>query len=140
MHAMVKLMIGMWRLPLAVRIWLGWLMAVNMVAPLVFLDHAEARVVLATALCNVVVMAVLTAKAGFTRILGLGHVLWIPLLGYVWLRLGHHPAGDPVALWLRLLLVFNAISLCLDAIDVLRFLRGNRAELVAGLCTAGPRG
>ena len=137
MKAMVKFMTGMWRLPLAVRIWLGGLMAVNMVAPLVFLDHAEARVVLATALCNVVVMAVLTAKAGFTRILGLGHVLWIPLLGYVWLRLGHHPAGDPVALWLQLVLVFNAVSLCLDAIDVLRYLRGERAELVAGLATPG---
>jgi hypothetical protein len=32
MHAMVKLMIGMWRLPLAVRIWLGGLMAVNVLA------------------------------------------------------------------------------------------------------------
>ncbi|NCO57860.1 MAG: hypothetical protein COW73_01285 [Nitrospirae bacterium CG18_big_fil_WC_8_21_14_2_50_70_55] len=137
MHAMVKLLIGMWRLPLVVRIWLAGLMAVNMAAPLLFLDHAEAKVVLATACCNVVVMAVLTAKAGFTRILGLGHLLWIPLLGYGWLRLGYHPALDPVALWLRLLLVLNTISLGFDAIDVLRYLRGDRAEIVAVGCGAG---
>lgn len=140
MLGMGRFMMGMWRLPIAVRIWLGWLALVNGVAPLFFLDLVEAQVVLAIALGNVALMGVLTAQAGFTRLLGLGHVLWIPLLGYVWLRLGHHPAGDPVGIWLRLLLLLNGISVILDAIDVLRFVRGDRAELVAGLSPPCCRG
>ena len=136
MKGMRKFMVGMWRLPMAVRIWLGWLMAVNMIVPFLLLDHAEAKVVLATSFASFALMLVLTAKAGFTRILGLGHVLWIPLLAYVWLRLGQHAAHDPVGIWLRLLLLLNGISLIIDAIDVLRFLRGDRAEMVEGLCVA----
>jgi len=136
MKPMRTFLTGMWRLPVAVRIWLGWLMAVNMIAPLCLLGEVEAQVVLATFFASFSVMLVLTAHAGFTRILGLGHVLWVPLLVFLWSRLVHHPATDTVGLWLRVVVASDTVSLALNAIDVLRFLRGDRAEMVEGLGAA----
>jgi hypothetical protein len=130
MRAMLTFMIGMWRLPVAVRLWLGALMAVNMLAPLFLLGHFEAQVVLATFFASFALMLMLTARAGFTRILGLGHVLWIPLIVFLWPRVADHADGDPVGVWLRLLIASNAISLTLDTLDVVRFLRGDRAAMV----------
>ena len=48
----------------------------------------------------------LTALAGFTRLLLglLGHVLWLPLLYYLWTRLGHVPADDFFGGWIRVLM------------------------------------
>jgi len=78
-------------------------------------------------------MSLLTARFGFTRILGLGHVLWIPLLGWLAFRLGEIPADDAFGVWIRGLMVVNTLSLVLDAADVIRYAAGDRKEVVAGL-------
>ncbi len=75
----------------------------------------------------------LTAWFGFSRILGLGHVAWLPLLAFLVDRVTEVPATDAFGLWLRAVIVLDAISLVIDAVDVVRFLRGDRAETVPGL-------
>jgi hypothetical protein len=75
MNAFVKFNLGILRLPVAVRIWLLILMAVNLVIPIVYLDRIEARVVLLTFLASFLLMIAITATSGFTRLLSLGHIL-----------------------------------------------------------------
>ena len=129
----VKFNRAVFKLPIPWRVWLMLLMAVNMIVPFFFLDRVEARVVLVTMIVSATLMMAMTGKFGFTRILGLGHVLWIPLLFYLWTTLGEHPAEEPFGLWIRLVMVLNSLSLVIDTVDVMRYIRGDRAETVQGL-------
>ena len=78
-------------------------------------------------------MSLLTARFGFTRILGLGHILWIPLVGWLAFRLGQIPADDAFGLWIRGVIVVNSLSLVIDGVDVVRYAAGDRKEMVTGL-------
>ena len=80
-------------------------------------------------LASMALMTGITAVAGFTRLLGLGHVLWIPQLVFLWGGLADHPAGTAVGLWLRVVIAINAVSLLVDGMDVTRYLSGDRREL-----------
>ncbi|MFQ5757910.1 MAG: hypothetical protein ACE5H7_17695, partial [Acidiferrobacterales bacterium] len=61
---------------------------------------------------------------------GLGHILWIPLLYFLWMRLEQNPADDFFGLWIRVVMVLNALSLVIDVVDVVRYIAGDRAETV----------
>ena len=133
MNAFVKFNKGMLRMPIHWQLWLMVLVAANMVGPLFFLHHLEAQVVLGTILASMTLMTWLTGRFGFTRIIGLGHILWVPMLAFLFARLGDIPAGDAFGIWIRALIVLNSVSLVIDAVDVIRYIAGDRAETVAGL-------
>ncbi len=133
MRAFITFNKGMMRMSIPVRAWLLSLVAVNLVIPLFFLERLEAQVIVGTLLISLVLMTGLTALAGFTRILGLGHILWIPMLFWLWTHLDQIPADDVFGVWIRALMILNAISLVIDAIDVTRYLAGEREEVVKGL-------
>jgi hypothetical protein len=133
MQGFIKFNKGILRMSLPVKLWLLLLVAANGVAPLFFLNRVEAQLVLAAMMIGAMLMSLLTARFGFSRILGLGHILWIPLLGWLMFRLGQIPADDAFGLWIRGLMVVNTLSLVLDAIDVIRYVAGDRKEMVAGL-------
>ncbi len=133
MQGFVKFNKGVLRMSWPVKIWLLVLVAANAVAPLFFLQRVEAQAVLAAMMIGATLMSLLTARFGFTRILGLGHILWIPLLGWLAFRLGQIPADDTFGMWVRGVIVVNALSLVIDGVDVFRYAAGERKELVAGL-------
>lgn len=133
MRAFIKFNQGMLRMPIHWRLWLSALVALNLVAPLFFLGHLEAKIVVVTLMASMTLMTALTARFGFTRILGAGHVLWIPMLYFLWTRLGAIPTGDVFGVWIRALIALNVISLAFDGVDVIRYVAGDRAETVKGL-------
>jgi hypothetical protein len=133
LRAFVRFHLGLWASPLWVKLWLAALMAVNMAIPLAFLDTVEARVVLGVFVASFGLLVGLTALAGFTRILGLGHVLWIPLIVWLLGRIEEAPPDSAFGLWLRAVIALNAVSLVIDASDVVRYARGERQETVSGL-------
>ncbi len=133
MRAFLKFNRGVLKMPLHWQLWLILLVAANGVAPLLFLQHVEARVVLVTFLASVTLMTLLTARFGFTRIVGLGHILWLPMLAFLFTRLGDIPASDAFGIWIRALFVLNGISMVIDAVDVIRYIAGERQETVPGL-------
>ncbi|MDA2910960.1 hypothetical protein MYX04_08525 [Nitrospiraceae bacterium AH_259_D15_M11_P09] len=136
MHAFIKFNQGMMKMSTPARGWLLSLITVNLVVPLFFLERLEAQVVVGTLFISMMLMTGLTALTGFTRLLGLGHVLWIPMLFWLWTTLDEIPANDVFGIWVRALMVLNAISLVIDAVDVGRYLAGNREEVVKNLDTA----
>ena len=85
-------------------------------------------IVLAAFVASVVLMLALTANSGFTRLLGLGHVFWFPLLWFLWTRLDETPGDTFFGLWLRVLITLNALSLVIDTADVIRYIAGDREE------------
>ena len=133
MNGFIKFNKGVLRMPWPVKIWLLLLVAANAVVPLFFLQHIEAQMVIGAMFIGATLMSLLTARFGFTRILGLGHILWIPMLAFLFTRLGDIPASDAFGIWIRALFVFNGISLVIDAVDVIRYIAGERHETVPGL-------
>ena len=119
-------------MPLPWQLWLMLLVAANLLVPLFFIERLEAPVVVGTLLASMMLMTFITARTGFTRLLGLGHFLWFPLLYFLWIRLDQIPASDFFGIWIRVLMVLNAVSLVVDVIDVVRYIRGDRAETVEG--------
>jgi hypothetical protein len=118
------------KMPIFVRFWLMLLVVVNMVVPLFFLGLMEARIVLVTFLASMMLMTVLTAYTGFTRLLGLGHILWFPLIYFLWTRLDQIPSDNFFGIWILVLMALNAISLVVDVADVTRYITGDREETV----------
>ncbi len=51
-------------------------------------------------------------------------------MNFLWLRLDQIPVDEPFGLWIRALMVANAISLVIDTIDVTRYISGERNETV----------
>ena len=129
MQAFIHFMRGLLRMPRYAQLWLLLLIALNLIAPLLFLGRVEAQVTLGVFLAGVVLMMLITKKTGFSRLLGAGHFLWFILLAYLVPRLSTIPADDTFGLWLRALIAANAISLVIDVTDVVRYLRGDTAEM-----------
>ncbi len=114
------------------QVWVNILGLFNMILPLVFIRRTEAKVVLAAFVGAFTLMLVLTAATGFTRILGLGHVVfWIPLLVYIARRLREVPPNDWFGSWLRGLIAINALSLAIDIVDVVRYFGGETAPIIS---------
>ena len=133
MKAFVKFNRGLLMMPLYWRVWVATLVGVNVVAPLFFLPRMEALMALAAMMASMTLMVALTSRFGFTRVLGLAHVFWAPLLVFFILRLGDAPATDVFGVWMRMLILLNGVSLVIDAADVVRYIAGERQETVAGL-------
>ncbi len=133
MRAFLKFNKGILRMPLPWRLWMMLLVALNLVLPLFFIDRLEAQVVLVAMAVSMLLMTGLTAVSGFSRLLGLGHVAWIPLIAFLGTRLSEVPASDFYGMWLRVLIVANSLSLVVDLVEVVRYAAGDREETVGTL-------
>ncbi len=133
MRSFIRFNRGLLGMPLHLQLWVGMLIGANIIAPLFFLGQVEAQVTLAAGLVGMALMSALTGRFGFSRIVGLGHIAWIPLLAFLVSSLSEAPATTGFGLWLRSVIVLDAISLVFDAVDVRRYFRGDRAETVPGL-------
>ena len=124
---------GLAKMPVAWKPWLITLLFANMVAPFFWVNQLEAQVVFGAALLNYGTFVLLTGLSGFSRLLGLAHLYWVPLIGFLWMRLDLFPADTTYGIWIRAVIILDAGSLLLDAANVVRYLRGDREEMVQGL-------
>jgi len=131
LQMMVKFHKKFFKLPMPVVLWMGVLAGLNGMGPLFFLGRPEAWVVLVVFLVSAAMMMMLAEFNGFNRMMGVGHILWLPLLVYLWARIGAHPAAEPFGAWMRLVMLLNAASLVFDMVDITRYMRGERDELVS---------
>lgn len=108
------------------RIWGAWLVAVN-AACLLFIQHIEAQVTLGAVGVAVLAQALIYQHKRFIRLLGVTHVLWVPMLTWMALRLDTLPKEETAFhVWLITLIATNAVSLAIDAWDATRFILGER--------------
>ena len=108
------------------RMWGAWLIAVN-AACLLFITHSEAQVALAAVALALLAQALIYQRTRFIRLLGVTHLIWVPMLAWMAVRLAAVPEEDVAfQAWLLALIATNAISLAIDAWDATRFVRGER--------------
>ncbi len=113
-----------------VLIWIGLLVSMNLIIPLVhFWPRSEAIIAVSVFLAGFMMLILLTHFYGFTRILGLGHILWIPLVIYFLFHTDFSSLEQPLNQWMAGTILCNSISLVIDINDVIQYLRGDRTPL-----------
>lgn len=131
--AFVRYHRGLRLMPVAWKPWLISLLVVNMIVPWVWMDRLESQVVFGVALLNYLSFVILTGLSGFSRLLGLAHIYWIPLVWFLCQRLEMFPADTAYGVWIRTVIILNAGCLLFDAANVIRYVRGDHEEMVQGL-------
>ena len=116
--------------PLWLKIWMA-IMGLTMLLAIPFaLKDWRARFALLAMIANIVLMSALFEKFGYTRILGLAHIIfWTPLLAYLWQNRNAHAGRIWTNRWVRAAMVVIFISLLFDYTDVIRYLLGDRAVI-----------
>lgn len=91
----------------------------------------EARWILLGTILGMAGTFVAYTQFGFTRILGIGHILfWTPTLIYIWrIRDRWNVGGSWFGKWIIAAALVMAISLAFDYTDLARWLLGERAEM-----------
>ncbi len=130
MKAVIGFTKGLISLPMPWPVWLGLLVAVNVAGPIYFFEALEAKVVLAAFLASAALMTAIFAAKGFVRLLGIGHIFWVPMVPWLWTRLDQVGPGNLIGYWIVAVLTLNGISLIIDAIDVVRYATGDRKPYV----------
>jgi hypothetical protein len=114
--------------------WLGVLMFTNMLIPLFLIHTLEAKVVLAAVICSIIIMTAIFNAKGFVRLLGIGHIAWVPMIPWLFTRLENASFDSLFGYWLVAVIILDSLSLIIDAIDVLRYIRGERSpSLILGI-------
>ncbi len=108
------------------QVWVGLLVLVNLILPLFFLPKLEAVVALGGVMISMFIMMNLFARFGYVRLLGLGHSPWLFTVPWLALQLSQTTESGAFYYWLLAIVVIDSISLVIDAVDVVRYWRGDR--------------
>ena len=112
--------------------WSGWVLLLLMtnMAAVFFLPRVEAWVVLGGLGLGALLQMGLFARHGFVRLLGVGHLHWLPMVAWLVSRLDG--AADAVWFhrWLLAVIALCGVSLVIDVVDVWRYWRGDRSPTV----------
>ncbi len=115
------------RMPMPWPVWVAILGLTNLAA-VFFLPSAEAWVVLAALAFGFAAQSAIFARKGFVRLLGLGHLHWIPML--IWLYSRPGPSSGWLLEWTVAVIAVNGVSVVIDVIDVVRYALGDREPQV----------
>ena len=107
--------------------WITALLTINVLVPLLFITTLEGQLVLAAAVAGGLTQMAIFASRGFVRLLGVGHIFWIPLIPWLWTRMDGFPPDDLMGLWIAAVVLLDGVSLIIDVTDVARYLAGDRA-------------
>jgi hypothetical protein len=125
MKPLVDFLRNIFKMPMVWWPWMAGLPLVNL-SSIFFLPRMEAWVVLGTGLLAATIMTVLHTKLGYVRLVGIGHFVWIPMLIWLVFRLDHIVKGTLYYGWLLTLITMDTVSLLIDIVDLVRYLRGDR--------------
>lgn len=119
----LRFFVELMRQPVWIPIWVLYLMVINIVSVGFWQEHI-AKLVFITFMSSAMLMMGLYVRCGFTKILGLGHMLWVPLLVYILARI---PAVEGAfQSYLVVLALSITISLAFDFVDVWRYLTNGK--------------
>jgi len=114
----LRFFIELMQQPVWIPIWVLILMIVNVVS-VGFWNEPLAKVIFVTFMLSAMLMMGLYSRFGFEKILGMGHILWIPLLVYLLMEMP--TAGDTFKGYLIVLSTSIVISLVFDIVDVWKY-------------------
>lgn len=126
MKPLFDLLRNIFKMPVIWWPWMAGLPLINL-SSVFFLPRTEAWVVLGTGLLAATIMTFVHARFGYVRLVGIGHFVWIPMLIWLVFRLEKIPEGTLFYTWLQALMLMDAVSLLIDIIDLVRYVRGDRS-------------
>ncbi len=116
--------------PFHLQLWMYWMAFINFASVFFIFTSREARWILAFWFANLFLMELLYGVFGYTRILGVSHIiLWTPLIIYLAGRVRQLDYSKLSSSYVIVLLVTNSISLILDYRDLFLWLGGERGAL-----------
>jgi hypothetical protein len=130
MHSIMGFMASIWQMPWYWRIWVALLMLVNGFVPFLFFESIESMVVLMVFALAAMTQMLIYHSKGFVRLLGAGHLYWIPMLGWLLFRLNEGLVSETMLGWIVSVLLLNTVSLLIDLADVIRYWRGERSPTI----------
>ncbi|MBC8288315.1 MAG: hypothetical protein H8E42_12640 [Nitrospinae bacterium] len=126
MQLVIKFMKAIFSMKAPWPLWVAMLMVLNMMGPLFFIHTLEAQAVLAATMAGAMLMMFLFSRYGFVRLLGLGHIFWVPLVIWLGFHVPEMTLDTPFEIWLAAVVGFNTLSLVMDVLDVSLYIRGDR--------------
>jgi len=129
MKVMLRFTRHILEMPIHWQLWIALLFLTNMAA-VFFLPRAEASVVLAALFVGALLQMGLFARFGFVRLLGLGHFHWFVMIAWLVTRLGSSRGEGLFYNWIVAVIVVCGLSLVIDVVDVVRYLRGERKPTI----------
>lgn len=111
--------------PLWIPVWVLFLVIINVVT-VAFWAEPLAKAVFVTFMFSAMLILALYSRFGFEKIMGMGHVPWIPLLFYVLMEIP--TAKDPFRGYLIILSISIAISLVFDVVDVWKYFASRKSS------------
>lgn len=130
MKAAIDFMKALRQYPISVQIWLMILGMTNMMVPLFFWNHIEAKAMFFTTMLSFALGVVLSKTFGVTRLLGIMHTPWIVGLYFILTSPSSIRLDNLFGLWMGASLVFTSISLIIDFVDVGRYATGDHKPVV----------
>jgi len=115
----LKFFVELMRQPAWIPVWVFYLMLINM-ASVIYWYEPLAKLIFITFMVSAMLMMGLYSRFGFEKVLGLGHIFWVPLLAYILIVLPTFESS-----FKSYLVVFSisiAILLAFDIIDVWKYL------------------
>jgi len=104
-------------------LWVGILGITNFAIPLIYIrKHPVMPVTVAGALTGLPMGLILTSLFGFSKILGLMHFPWIPVVVFQAIVIWKKEVTGRVLFFLKLSFILSIISLVIDVYDVFIFL------------------
>jgi len=116
---------ALFQLPKVWLIWVAGLFSVNFAA-VFFLPRSEAIVVLACLMLGGLFQSAIFESKGFVRLLGAGHILWIPMVAWLLTRFDITSPQGLFEIWMAVVVFFVSLSLLIDITDVVRYWLGDR--------------
>ena len=111
--------------PVWIPVWVLILMIVN-VASVGFWNESLAKVIFVAFMLSAMLMMGLYSRFGFEKILGMGHILWLPLLIYVLIEI---PAASGIFKdYLIVWSIFTVISLMFDVVDLWKYFTSRKSN------------
>lgn len=111
--------------PAWVALWVFFLIIVNL-ASAAFWQEPLGKLIFITFLASAVLMMGLYSRFGYTKILGLGHILWVPLLIYLVTQMA--TVSGTFKTYLVTLSLSISVSLAFDVVDVWKYFSGNKGS------------
>ena len=106
------------RQPAWIPVWMFYLMVINL-SGMIFWEHMLAKLIVIAFMVSGMLMMGLYSYFGFEKILGFGHILWVPLLFYILMQLSTFQSTFNI--YLIVLSVSISISLAFDIADVWKY-------------------
>jgi len=120
----LRFFVELMRQPVWIPIWVFYLMVINVVS-VGFWGEPLAKLIFISFMISAMLMMGLYSKFGFEKILGLGHILWVPLLVYILTQISS--VEDGFKSYLVALSISIAISLAFDIFDVWNYFTNRKS-------------